>query len=386
MKIMLFFRFIILSISLLAFSQEEPVYLTTEIPITLLSANDGETRATDEFKPKDSITVIHLGPNHPPKIKTIYGTVPNSIIGSPHMAIASNGRYGFVINNPWGVFFWLQNRNNPDVLNSHPSDGQLSVIDLASSDLSVVKKFTLSGYPTMAVTHPDDERIIIGCKESFVLFKVENKRINKVNSIPTSVDVSSFDICSKGEKIIAAGENGIHLFGMDGDDIKYHHAIEAVNSDLIIDKPFSPRIGPSDEYAIVLNGGGVSKKETLDDALIVDLTLDKPKVVRAISELADGLESLAFHPDGHMAVISCLDYYLAVIDLSDRPRLLYHIYVGSIPEGIEFTPNGKKLFVGLTFLDHIAVFDVEGYRLNRSPFVVKTGYGPSSMAIGTRIQ
>jgi hypothetical protein len=387
MKYVHIFMFIILSFSHRGLSKEEPTYLTTETPITLLSANDGETRAKDDFKPEDSVTVVHLGPDHPPKIKTLYGTVPNSIIGSPHMAIASHGRYGFVVNHPLSVLFWSQNRNNPDALYSHSSKGQLSVIDLTSSDLSVVNKFELSGFPAMAVTHPDDERIIIGSKEAFVLFRVKNNTITEMSSISSSVDVSSFDICSKGENIVAAGEDGLHLFEIAGDDIRYLHAIGVLNSDLIIQRPFSPRIGPSDKYAIVLNGGGISNKGSLDDALIIDLTLGRPKVVNAISKLADGLESLAFHPDGHMAVISCLDHYLAVIDLlSDRPRILYYIYAASIPEGIEFTPNGEKLFVGLTFLDHIAVFDVEGYRLNKSPFVIKTGYGPSSMAIGSRFQ
>jgi len=34
---------------------KKPVYLKTDVPITLLSANDGEIRATNEFIPRDSI-------------------------------------------------------------------------------------------------------------------------------------------------------------------------------------------------------------------------------------------------------------------------------------------------------------------------------------------
>ena len=62
-----------------ALAEDRP-YLTTQTPLTLLSSNDGEfnqlfqltdDQATDwELKTKDSFTVIHLGPDHPPIIKT----------------------------------------------------------------------------------------------------------------------------------------------------------------------------------------------------------------------------------------------------------------------------------------------------------------------------
>jgi hypothetical protein len=94
-----------------------------------------------------------------------------------------------------------------------------------------------------------------------------------------------------------------------------------------------------------------------------------------------------------MAVIACLEdvpwlagsnySHLAVIDLTSKPaRLLYDVNVESFPEGIEFTPDGSQLFVQLTSANHIAVFDIEGFMLKRSPFVIRVGHGPSSMALG----
>jgi hypothetical protein len=74
-----------------------------------------------------------------------------------------------------------------------------------------------------------------------------------------------------------------------------------------------------------------------------------------------------------------------VIDLTTKPaRLLYHLPIEAYPEGIEFTPDGSKLFVGLTDAHHIAVFDVEGFMLKRSPFVIRVGHGPAVMALGPR--
>ena len=78
-------------------AQDRP-YLTTQTPITLFSTNDGEVnqlfqltdeQTTDwELKTKDSFTIIHLGPDHPPIIRTIYDTVPCSILGTPTMAVS----------------------------------------------------------------------------------------------------------------------------------------------------------------------------------------------------------------------------------------------------------------------------------------------------------
>ena len=86
-------------------------YLTTQTPITLLSSNDGEInqlfqlnseQTTDwELKTKDSFTVIHLGPNHPPIIKTVYDTAPTFIMGTPSMAMSKDGRFGLITNHGW---------------------------------------------------------------------------------------------------------------------------------------------------------------------------------------------------------------------------------------------------------------------------------------------
>ena len=118
-------------------------------------------------------------------------------------------------------------------------------------------------------------------------------------------------------------------------------------------------------------------------------------MTEVVPQVADGIEGVAVHPSGKFAVLSCLEdsprlvhqaySHLAVIDLTSKPaRLLYHLDVESLPEGMEFSPDGSQLFVGLTYAHRIAVYDVDGFRLKRSPFVLRVGHGPCSMAIGPR--
>ena len=172
-----------------------------------------------------------------------------------------------------------------------------------------------------------------------------------------------------------------------GDKIRYQNRVR-VPDDFVGDKtkPFFSRISPDGKIALVLDGGGLGCKGTLDGVLAIDLTLEEPAITAMVPQVGDGLETLAFHPSGRMAVVGCLgpdDAHLAVIDLTGKtPRLLYQLPFESLPEGIEFSPDGSMMFVVATRPNHIAVFDVEGFVLKRSPFVLRTGHGPSSLAVG----
>ena len=162
------------------------------------------------------------------------------------------------------------------------------------------------------------------------------------------------------------------------------------------DGPFASRFTPDGRRLVIPNGFGGPGKGGLDPVFLADLALDPPAVTEAIPQVADGMEGVAVHPGGRFAVLGCLDdspraavhqanSHLAVVDLTSRPpRLLYHLPVESLPEGIAFTPDGTQLFVGLTYAHRIAVYDVDGFLLKRSPFVPRVGHGPSSMAIGPR--
>lgn len=55
---------------------------------------------------------------------------------------------------------------------------------------------------------------------------------------------------------------------------------------------------------------------------------------------------------------------------------IYQNRIGGIAQGIEFTPEGDKLFVGSGCANRIEVFDVAGeYELRKNPKFLKTGHG-----------
>lgn len=385
----------IVHIATLVASAQEPGIpgIRTKQRLTILSANDGQVHRRPNPDPKaekiataDSITVIHLGPDHPPIVKTVYGTVPNTISGAPYMAMTGDGNYGFVTSRSGG-----HEPEAPDVL---------SVIDLANPELKVVQTVQLAN-PKMALMHPDGRRLLVPHDMGISVFEMRAGRLELLHDNPTEFRLAGIAITSQGDRIAGhgtkkGGKLAVHIFRYRDGVIEYQSEVKIAAELPDYDGPFAFRFTPDGRRLVIPNGFGSPSKGKLDPLLIADLTLDPPSVTEVIPQVADGIESVAVHPSGRFVVVSCLDdspraavhqasSHLAVVDLTAKPaRLLYHLPVESLPEGIEFSPDGTQLFVGLTYAHRIAVYDVDGFLLRRSPFVIRVGHGPSSMALGPR--
>ena len=112
-------------------------------------------------------------------------------------------------------------------------------------------------------------------------------------------------------------------------------------------------------------------------------------ITKVIKQVGDGLESFAFHPNGKMAVVTCLapqKNAIAVLDIkSDPPRLLYHLDASGGSQGLEFTPEGDKLFHGSPAHGRIEVYDVVGdFKLVKNQKFIKIAYGHNSLTMGPR--
>ncbi len=370
-------------------AQEQAVpYLRSKQRLTILSANDGQVHlpiGPDAKKvTQDSITVIHLGPDHPPIVKTVYGTVPNTIAGPPYMAMTGDGRYGFVTSHKI-----KQEPDAPEII---------SVIDLASPDLKVVQTVKLPD-PRMAVMHPDGKRLLIPYDTGIRVFEMRAGKLVLVKDNPTEFRLLGIDISPRGDRVVGngikkGGKLAVHVLSYRDGEITYLNEVQTKPGH-DWDGPFACRFTHDGRRIIIPNGWHNGSRGNLAPVFIADLGPGSATVTDVIPQVADGIEGVAVHPSGKFAVLSCLDdsprlvhqaySHLAVIDLTSKPaRLLYHLDVESLPEGMEFSPDGSQLFVGLTYAHRIAVYDVDGFRLKRNPFVLRVGHGPCSMAIGPR--
>ena len=331
----------------------------------------------------DSITVIDLTPNAPPLTRTVSGTVPNTFMGAPFSAMLLGGKYAAIPYHPWG-----QAEDN-----RLPS--QVAFVDLDAPDLPVIATLPLPDHAWQVASHPDGERLIAISDHRFHLINIEAGQPRVVaESEPFPLNFISFAISPDGRSIIATAAEEIaystavelHLFVLEDNTVR--HALQiGVDPEVgEIDQPFAPRFSPDGSRALVLNGLGLAARPPLDAVLSIDMTLDIPKVTEAIPNVAQGLESAAFHPSGNFAVITCIDgpyvAHLAVVDLTVSPmQLLYYLPMAFVPQGIEFSPDGEMLFVQANMAHHIDVYRVTGMKLVRSPYVLHTGEGPASMAL-----
>ena len=79
---------------------------------------------------------------------------------------------------------------------------------------------------------------------------------------------------------------------------------------------------------------------------------------------------------------------LAVLDISDKtPKVLYYLDAAGGSQGVEFTPEGDKLFLGSPAHGRIEVYDVVGdFELVKNQKFLKIGYGHNSLTIGQKYQ
>jgi len=402
---------------------EERPYLTTQSPITLFSTNDGEFNqvhlvndesATEwELKTKDSFTVIQLGPDHPPIIKTVYDTVPCYIAGTPTMAMSQDGRYALVANHSWRTPSRqkLKLRPGPQtnadltpaMLRGPTMTAQLvnmlSLIDLSKPDFPVVDRVLFHDRPMHVLAHPDGERFVTGGDENFYLHRIENGKLVEVGRSSQPHGFACFWIHPQGHRLIATqGEPlsdrpaTVQWYSIDGNQIEHLSQVEVapgVPSELL-ETSFILRISPDGKHALICQRS-MNNGTDHSDILIADLTQEKPVINAVIPQVSDGSESFAFHPNGKMAVATALHKShncIAVLDMaSTPPRLLYTLDAKPKSQGIEFTPEGDRLFVGSPMAGRIEVFDVVGdYELRKNPKFLNVGFGHNSLTIGPRYQ
>lgn len=404
---------------------EERPYITTKTPITLLSANDGESdvmwRKTPEglidyeVKTEDSFTVIRLGPDHPPICKTVYGTVPCSIAGTPTMAMSADGHYGLITNHgirpeAWGPITYLEGEplTNDDIRGSDLTKQEMapqrsdmiSMIDLSTPDFKVVDRVLLDDHPVHVLAHPDREHFVVGASKYFYVFKIEKGKLVEVSRSLHANGFPCFWITPAGDRILATQGDlavvdrpaAIHLYSLGLETVTHLSEVgvlPGIDTHLLPDS-YILRVSLDGRMALVcqrsMGGAG-----TLCDVPVVDLTKNPPVINSVIKQVGDGVESFAFHPNGKMAVVTCLTKFnnsIAVLDIQSSPsRVLYYLDTGGCAQGIEFTPDGDKLFVGSTFTNRIEVFDVVGdFALRKDPRFLKTGHGHCSLTIGKTCQ
>jgi WD40 repeat protein len=277
-----------------------------------------------------------------------------------------------------------------------PLSNMLSLIDLASPDLRVVDRVLLDDGPIHVLPHPDGKHFVVGAMKNFYVFRIRNGKLVEISRSPQDHGLPGFWVTPKGDRIIATqgllddNPARIHWYSLVDNQVRHlsEVKVKAGVDTKLLDVTYILRISLDGKLALVCQSSMPFGTE-LCDIPIVDLTLEIPAITSVIKHVGHGVESFAFHPNGKMVVSTCLGKYknsIAVLDIASKPaRLLYHLDASGIGQGIEFTPEGDKLFVGSSAASRIEVYDVVGeYELRKNQKFLKTGHGHCSLTIGPR--
>ena len=287
-----------------------------------------EDKTTDwELKTKDSFTVIHLGPDHPPIIKTIYDTVPCTIAGTPTMAISRDGRYALIANHSWrlGKMEKLQLPDGPqtnadltpELIRQPKMTAQhvnmLSLIDLSTPEYRVVDRVLFDDRPMHVLAHP------MGIALSPVATRISTctaSRTASWSNLAGTLNPWTGLFLDTPEGTPAdrhPGRSGewlpatVQWYSIRGNRIEHLSQVKVapgVPTELL-GSSFILRISPDGKQALICQrslGNGIDHS----DILFADLMQEKPVINAVIKQVSDGSESFAFHPNGKMAVATAL--------------------------------------------------------------------------------
>ena len=327
------------------------------------------------------------------------------------MAMSSDGRYALIANHSWRrkifqkqVFPPGPQTNadlTPELLKQPMMTAQLvnmlSLVDLSTPDFRVVDRVLLDDRAMHVLAHPDGQHFITGGDKHFYMHRIETGKLVEVSRNPQAHGLSCFWIHPGGHRLMATqGDPSsglpatVQWYSIRSNRIEHLSEVK-VASELptkLLTNSFILRISPDGKQALICQratGNGIDHS----DILVADLTREPPVIKGAIKQVSDGSESFAFHPNGKMAVATALgrDHNcIVVLDMaSNPPRLLYTLDAKGGAQGIEFTPEGDKLFVGSAVAGRIEVFDVIGdYQLRKNPRFLNIGFGHNSLTIGPR--
>src|SRR5947208_2685996 len=189
---------------------------------------------------------------------------------------------------------------------------RLSVIDLADPDLKVDQTLKLLR-PKCALMHLRRRRLLVRSDAGIHLFEMRAGRLKLVKDNPTDVRLDSIAITPKGDRVAGDGRKkgeklAVHLFSYRDGTVAYQGQVKIQSGLPDWDGPFASRFTPDGRRLVIPNGFGGPSKGRLDPVFLADLTLDRPAVTEVIPQVADGIESVAVHPGGRFAVLSCLDH------------------------------------------------------------------------------
>jgi len=330
----------------------------------LIVGND-EKVAFNDGKPvlsppgKDTVSIIDIRDSAKPHI-VVNLSLENSVFGPPtNLAITPDGKLALVANS-------IDVVKDGDSFKSVP-DNKLFVIDLTASPPAVIATIQTGKQPSgMAINRAGNLALVANRADNSVsVLSISGKTVAVVGTVALapadapSQQPSAVAITPDGKRALVAKAtaNKVALLEIDGTTVTYK------GYDMITGLfPYNVQIIADGTLGLVNHDGNAGIADgQVSTVAVIDMTLDPPREVDQVV-VGDGPEGLAVSPTGGYAVSLLTngsggsvpnnaffrhDHAVAVLLKADGKtvRKLGETEVGTLAEGIAFSPDGQFLYI-----------------------------------------
>jgi DNA-binding beta-propeller fold protein YncE len=364
----------------------------------LIVGNDEKVAFTDG-KPvlsppgKDTVSIVDISDRTKPRI-VVNLPLENSVFGPPtNLAITPDDKLALVANS-------LAVVKDGDTLKSVP-DNKLFVIDLTASPPAVVATIQTGKQPSgMAINRAGNLALVANRADNSVsVLSISGKSVAVVGTVALapadapSQQPSAVAITPDGKRALVAKAlaNKVALLDIDGATVTYK------GYDMITGLfPYNVQITADGTLGLVNHDGNAGVADgQVSTVAVIDMTLDPPREVDQVV-VGDAPEGLAVSPTGGYAVSLLTngsggsvpnnaffrhDHAVAVLLKADGKtvRKLGETEVGTLAEGIAFSPDGQFLYIANLGEQELATYRLDGDKLVPVGSPLKLPGHPASM-------
>jgi len=326
---------------------------------------------------KDTVSIVDIREGAKPRI-VVSLPLENSVIGPPtNLAITPDGKLALIANSMDVV-------KDGDNLKNVP-DNKLFVIDLTMSPPAVISTIQTGKQPSgMAINHAGNLALVTNRAENTVsVLTISGKTVAVVDTVAVapagapSQSISAVAITPDGKRALVAKPlaNSVALLDIDGTKVTYK------GYDMTTGVfPYNVQITADGRLGLVNNTGynGLGDGQ-VDTVAVIDMEMNPPRVVDQVA-VGDSPEGLAIRPTGGYAVSLMTngsgdsapknafyhhDHAVAMLLKIEgkKVRKVGETEVGSLAEGIAFSPDGRFLYVGNNGDSDLSVLRIVGNKL-----------------------
>jgi DNA-binding beta-propeller fold protein YncE len=312
---------------------------------------------------KDAVLIMDVSNPAKPRIRASLPLM-NSLLGPPtNLQITPDGKLGLVANS-------VQMNQDGTAWKVAP-DNKLFVIDMNANPPNLADTVTVGMQPSgLAISHNGDLALIANrAGKSVTVLSIQNGTVTALGDIPMGQEAAAVAIAPDGKRAFVCLNlvNKIAVLTIDNQKVTYDKSLDipsAIN-------PYNIDITPDGKYVIASNTGG--QKNNADAEVVIEATGPHPHVVDIMAP-GNGPEGFAISPNGKTAAAPLLlgsgakasDWFktkggeLVVMSIGPggKPTVTGKAPLGTLPEGIAYSPNGQFVYVGNYIDQDLQVFKI----------------------------